>query len=90
VTHEGALHIEDVLTRRTRFNIETRDRGIEAAAVVGKIMGKLLGWNAAAEKAEVKNYRLGIEAEFAAEQQTTDEAANAIRTAVPSITEMPA
>ena len=89
VTHEGALHIEDVLTRRTRFNIETRDRGIEAAAVVGKIMAKLLGWNAAAEKAEVKNYRLGIEAEFAAEQQTTDEAANAIRTAVPGITEMP-
>ena len=43
----------------------------------------------APEKKEVKNFRLGIEAEFAAEQQTTDEAANAIRTAVPSITEMP-
>jgi glycerol-3-phosphate dehydrogenase len=89
VTHEGALHIEDVLTRRTRFTIETRDRGIEAAAVVGKIMAKHLGWNAATEKSEVANYRLGIEAEFAAEQQTTDEAANALRTAVPTITEMP-
>ena len=89
VTHEGALHIEDVLSRRTRFTIETRDRGIQAAAVVGKIMGTLLGWSAATEKKEVKNFRLGIEAEFAAEQQTTDEAANAIRTAVPSITEMP-
>jgi glycerol-3-phosphate dehydrogenase len=89
VTHEGALHIEDVLSRRTRFTIETRDRGMEAAAVVGKIMGTLLGWSAATEKKEVKDFRLGIEAELAAEQQTTDEAANAIRTAAPSITEMP-
>jgi glycerol-3-phosphate dehydrogenase len=90
VTHEGALHIEDVLTRRTRVNIETRDRGVAAAPVVAKILGKHLGWSAAKEKAEVKNYRLSIEAEFAAEQQTTDEAANAIRTAVPNIVEAPA
>ena len=90
VTHEGALHIEDVLTRRTRVNIETRDRGVAAAPVVAKILGKHLGWSAAQEKAEVKNYRLAIEAEFAAEQQTTDEAANAIRTAVPNIVEAPA
>ena len=90
VTHEGALHIEDVLTRRTRVNIETRDRGVAAAPLVAKILGKHLGWSAAQEKAEVKNYRLAIEAEFAAEQQTTDEAANAIRTAVPNIVEAPA
>ncbi|MDH6532353.1 glycerol-3-phosphate dehydrogenase [Aurantimicrobium minutum] len=89
VTHEGALHVEDVLARRTRYNIETRDRGIEASVVVAKIMGGLLGWSAAEEKAEARNYRLSVEAEFAAEQQSTDDAANAIRTAVPSITEVP-
>ncbi|MEY4040434.1 MAG: hypothetical protein RLZZ52_1302 [Actinomycetota bacterium] len=89
VTHEGALHVEDVLARRTRYNIETRDRGIEASVVVAKIMGGLLGWSAAEEKAEARNYRLSVEAELAAEQQSTDEAANALRTAVPSITELP-
>jgi glycerol-3-phosphate dehydrogenase len=89
VTHEGALHVEDVLARRTRYNIETRDRGIEASVVVAKIMGGLLDWNAAEEKAEARNYRLSVEAELAAEQQSTDEAANALRTAVPSITEVP-
>ena len=30
-THEGALHLDDVLARRTRISIETFDRGVEAA-----------------------------------------------------------
>ena len=30
VTHEGARHLDDVLTRRTRISIETFDRGIHA------------------------------------------------------------
>ena len=32
VTHEGARHLDDVLTRRTRISIETFDRGVHAAA----------------------------------------------------------
>ena len=32
VSHEGARHLDDVLTRRTRISIETFDRGIAAAA----------------------------------------------------------
>ena len=31
VTHEGARHLDDVLTRRTRISIETFDRGVAAA-----------------------------------------------------------
>ena len=30
-SHEGARHLDDVLTRRTRISIETFDRGIGAA-----------------------------------------------------------
>jgi glycerol-3-phosphate dehydrogenase len=30
VTHEGALHIDDILTRRTHLSIETPDQGLEA------------------------------------------------------------
>ena len=30
-SHEGALHLDDILTRRTRISIETWDRGLAAA-----------------------------------------------------------
>jgi glycerol-3-phosphate dehydrogenase len=45
VTHEGALHVEDVLARRVRLLIESPDAGAPAAAEVAAIMGKLLGWS---------------------------------------------
>ena len=32
VTHEGARHLDDVLTRRTRISIETFDRGVARRA----------------------------------------------------------
>ena len=44
-THEGALHLEDVLSRRTHVSIETSDHGTEAARHVGAIMAPLLGWD---------------------------------------------
>ncbi|MEJ7741800.1 MAG: glycerol-3-phosphate dehydrogenase C-terminal domain-containing protein [Nocardioidaceae bacterium] len=31
-THEGALHLDDVLARRTRISIETPDRGSRLGA----------------------------------------------------------
>jgi glycerol-3-phosphate dehydrogenase len=45
VTHEGALHLDDVLSRRTHVSIEASDRGTEAARHVGAIMAPLLGWD---------------------------------------------
>jgi glycerol-3-phosphate dehydrogenase len=45
VTHEDALHVEDVLMRRMRLFIESADSGTGAAAEVSTIMGRLLGWN---------------------------------------------
>ena len=44
-THEGALHLDDVLTRRTRISIETWDRGLEAAAPAARLMAEVLGWD---------------------------------------------
>ena len=35
-SHEGALHLEDVLARRTRISIEAWDRGESAAPVAAK------------------------------------------------------
>ena len=39
-THEGALHLDDVLARRTRISIEAWDRGVSAAPVAAKLMGR--------------------------------------------------
>ena len=44
-THEGALRLEDVLTRRTRISIEERDRGVAAAPVVAGLLAPVLGWD---------------------------------------------
>jgi glycerol-3-phosphate dehydrogenase len=56
VTHEGALHVEDVLARRIRLLIESPDAGVPVAAEVGAIMGALLGWSRRRRALEVRRY----------------------------------
>ncbi len=65
VTHEGALHLSDVLARRTHVSIETPDHGLEAARVAGTVMAPLLGWNDAALSAELAHYDAAVTAEWA-------------------------
>ncbi|MFI6364094.1 glycerol-3-phosphate dehydrogenase [Nocardia sp. NPDC050630] len=79
VTHEGALHLDDVLTRRTRISIETADRGLTAAPAVAYLMGARLGWDAATMDREIARYRERVEAELAANKAADDESANAAR-----------
>ncbi|WP_039923455.1 glycerol-3-phosphate dehydrogenase [Amycolatopsis decaplanina] len=85
VSHEGALHLEDVLTRRTRISIEERDRGVTAAPVVTELMAPLLGWDSHRQEREVANYLARVEAERSAQAQPDDEAANASRLAAPAL-----
>ena len=56
VTHENALHVEDVLVRRMRLFIESADSGTGVAAEVSTIMGRLLGWNRRKRAAETRRY----------------------------------
>ncbi len=56
VTHEGALHVDDVLARRIRLLIEAPDAGVAAAPEVGAIMGGLLGWGRRRRALEVRQY----------------------------------
>jgi glycerol-3-phosphate dehydrogenase len=63
VTHESALHVEDVLMRRTRLFIESADAGVSAAAEVSAIMGRLLGWSRRRRAAETRRYLDLVEAQ---------------------------
>jgi glycerol-3-phosphate dehydrogenase len=56
VTHEGALHVEDVLARRVRLLIESPDAGTSAAPEVAAIMGGLLGWGRRRRALEIRRY----------------------------------
>jgi glycerol-3-phosphate dehydrogenase len=84
-THEGALHLEDVLARRTRISIEAWDRGVSAAPVAASLMAGVLGWDAAREEREVALYLKRVEAERASQLEPDDESADRVRLEAPDI-----
>jgi glycerol-3-phosphate dehydrogenase len=84
-THEGALHLEDVLARRTRISIEAWDRGVSAAPVVAKLIGEVLGWSDAQRESEIKHYLARVDAERLSQEQPDDESADAARLGVEDI-----
>jgi glycerol-3-phosphate dehydrogenase len=78
-THEGALHLDDILARRTRISIETWDRGVAAASEVAELVAPVLGWDAAAIAREVEHYRARVSAERESQHQPDDLSADAAR-----------
>jgi glycerol-3-phosphate dehydrogenase len=85
VTHEGALHLEDVLEHRTRLSYEQADRGTAAAREIAGLMAPLLGWDDAAAEREVAAYLTRVEAERDAERAPDDTAAEEARLKAPDI-----
>jgi len=83
VLAEAALHLDDVLTRRTRISIETWDRGLAAAEPVARLMAPVLGWGDADVAAELAAYRDRVEAERRSQEQPTDATADFERLAAP-------
>ncbi|MBX3094799.1 MAG: glycerol-3-phosphate dehydrogenase/oxidase [Cryobacterium sp.] len=84
-SHEGALHLDDVLVRRTRISIEAWDRGVEAAPVAARLMGEVLGWDEERVQREIAVYLRQVEAELASQQQPDDESADRVRLEAPDI-----
>jgi glycerol-3-phosphate dehydrogenase len=78
-SHEGALHLEDVLTRRTRISIETWDRGVAAAEPVARLIAGELGWPDEQTAKEVEHYHLRVQAERESQQREDDLSADAAR-----------
>jgi len=84
-THEGVLHLEDILLHRIRLSYETRDRGLSALEEIAGIAGPLLGWDAARTEKEIAGYRRQAEAEIAAEREQSDESAAKARLRVEDV-----
>ncbi|GAA0387243.1 glycerol-3-phosphate dehydrogenase/oxidase [Acrocarpospora corrugata] len=84
-THEGARHLNDVLTRRTHISIETFHRGLAVAEEAAELLAGPLGWDSEQVKREVEYYTKRVEAERASQEQDTDQEADAIQMGAPEI-----
>lgn len=84
-SHEGARHLDDVLTRRTRISIETFDRGTRVARECAELMAPVLGWDSAHLEKEVAHYEKRVEAERESQRQPDDLTADAARLGAPDI-----
>jgi glycerol-3-phosphate dehydrogenase len=84
-SHEGARHLDDVLTRRTRISIETFDRGLRACEEVARLVAPVLGWSAEQVEREVEHYRKRVEAERESQRMPDDETADSARMGAPEV-----
>ena len=80
---EGALHLEDVLTRRMRISIEYPHRGVDCAREVAQVIAPVLGWDSDDIDQEVANYTARVEAEVLSQTQPDDASADALRISAP-------
>ncbi|MGY1690027.1 glycerol-3-phosphate dehydrogenase/oxidase [Geodermatophilus sp. SYSU D01105] len=76
---EGALHLDDVLTRRTRISITTPHRGTETASAVAELMAGPLGWDRERTEREVAHYAARVAAERESQRMPDDRTADAAR-----------
>jgi glycerol-3-phosphate dehydrogenase len=84
-SHEGALHLDDILARRTRISIETWDRGLSAAREVAALVASVLGWGEADVDREVEHYHKRVAAERESQHQPDDLSADAARLGAPDV-----
>jgi glycerol-3-phosphate dehydrogenase len=82
VLYEAALHVDDVLTRRTHIAFEAPDRGREAVEHIARLMAPALGWDQVMIDREIAHYRARLDAESAAQAMLDDAAADAARAPV--------
>jgi glycerol-3-phosphate dehydrogenase len=84
-SHEGARHVEDLLSRRTRISIETFDRGIGAMEEAARLAAPVLGWSAEQIGREVEHYRKRVDAERESQKMPDDETADSARLGAPEV-----
>ena len=85
VQAEGALHLEDVLARRTHISFESAHRGVDSAEDTAALMAEELGWDAERRAREVDLYLARVEAERASQTMPDDLSADAARLGAPDV-----
>jgi glycerol-3-phosphate dehydrogenase len=83
VTHEGALHLDDLLARRTRISVDTPHRGTESARAVADLVAPVLGWSQADIEREVGSYIRRVQQELASQEALNDLEAQGLRSQAP-------
>ncbi len=88
VTHEGALHLDDIMMRRTRMVYEYPDEASAALDEVVAIASPLLGWDSQTAAHEVSVYREVVAADAQAATKLDDASAARVREEAPDIVPM--
>jgi glycerol-3-phosphate dehydrogenase len=88
ITHEGALHLDDIMLRRTRMGFEYDAHALAAVDEVSAIAAEQLGWTVRQRQAEVDAYRDAAAADAAAALEPDDANASRIRSAAPGLVPM--
>lgn len=65
-SHEGAMSVDDVISRRTRLAFEAPHAGIDLVDDVAALIAPVLGWGAKEKKASIAEYKAQVEAEVEA------------------------
>jgi len=55
-SHEGALTVDDVISRRTRISFEAENHGVDLADSIAEIIAPILGWSNKERKTSVAAY----------------------------------
>ena len=84
---EAALHLEDVLVRRTRISMEYQHSGVVCAREVAELMAGALDWDDERTEREVALYGRRVAAEQASQVTDSDDAADAYLKTVPEARE---
>ncbi|MRH88837.1 glycerol-3-phosphate dehydrogenase [Nocardia sp. SYP-A9097] len=80
---EAALHLDDILARRTRISIEYAHRGVDCADQVARLVAPVLGWDEAEITREIATYVARVQAEIESQTRPDDASADALRAAAP-------
>ncbi|MGV8883552.1 MAG: glycerol-3-phosphate dehydrogenase/oxidase [Rhodoglobus sp.] len=81
ITHEGALHLDDLMDRRTRMVYEYSNEAQAALPEVASIAAEALGWTPDRLVAELAAYAAVASADAAAELELDDASASKARAA---------
>jgi len=79
ITHEGAMHLDDIMDRRTRMVYEYANEAEAALPEVAQIAAAQLGWSEQRQASEVAAYHSVSAAAAAASRQPDDASASRAR-----------